>query len=136
MLMIVLAYDGSVQANKAVEHLSWWPADSLTVLVVTALQGPALNEVGDAVNFDPEEYAQAKSKHKELSKVLRKKGIAHSCFILNGDPREAILDIAGKEGASLILTGCRGLNVAQRMFLGSVSFGLLEKANCPVMVVR
>jgi nucleotide-binding universal stress UspA family protein len=136
MLKVVLAYDGSVQANKAVDHLSWWPTDNLTVLVVTVLQGPALNEVGDAVEFDPEEYAQAESKHKELSKVLGTKEIAHSCLILNGDPREAIIDIAGKEGATLILIGSRGLNVAQRMFLGSVSFGILEKADCPVMVVR
>lgn len=136
MLKIVLAYDGSVQANKAVDHLSWWPAENLTVLVVTVLQGPALNHVGDAVEFDPDEYAQAESNHRKIGNVLEQKGIAHRCLILNGDPREAIVEIAEKEGATLILTGSRGLNMAQRMFLGSVSSGILAKANCPILVVR
>jgi nucleotide-binding universal stress UspA family protein len=43
---------------------------------------------------------------------------------------------ASDEGADLIVVGTRGLNVAQRALLGSVSTKIVHHAACDVLVVR
>jgi nucleotide-binding universal stress UspA family protein len=136
MLKVVLAYDGSVQAQKAVDCLSWWPNGSLNVIAITALLGPALDENGDAVDVDPYEFSRAEIRFEELEAALEKKGIPLQYRIVAGDPRDVIVDIAQKEGADLIVTGSRGLNLARRMLLGSVSSDILQQAPCPVLLVR
>lgn len=135
-MKVVLAYDGSAQANKAVECLSWWVSNGLAVIAITALQGPALNEMGDAVEVDPYEFARAEVRLQDLESVLEKQGISFQYRIVAGDPRDVIVDIAEQEGADLILMGSRGLNLARRMLLGSVSSDVLQSASCPVLIVR
>lgn len=137
MLKVVLAYDGSAQAKKAVDHLSWWPASDLDVIVVTALRGgPTLNDVGDAVEVDPTEKARAEQALNVLSAGLEKIGIAAVGRVVVGDPRDAVVEVAIRESADLIVTGSRGLNLAKRMLLGSVSTDILHNAPCPVLLVR
>ena len=137
MLKLVLAYDGSAQAKKAVDHLSWWPASDLDVVVVTALRGgPALNDVGDAVEVDPTEKARAEQALSVLTADLKKIGIAAVGRVVVGDPRDAVVEVAIRESADLIVTGSRGLNLAKRMLLGSVSTDILHNAPCPVLRVR
>lgn len=136
MLKIVIAYDGSVQAKKTVDCLAWWPSTSLDVLAVTALKGPALNEMGDAVDVDPHALERAEGRLAELKGILDEKGIANRSRIVAGDPRDVIVEIARNERIDLILTGSRGLNLASRMLLGSVSSDILQRAPCPVLLVR
>ncbi len=49
---------------------------------------------------------------------------------------DAILRVAGREEAGLIVLGSRGLRGAKQLFLGSVSTGVLHHAHCPVLIVR
>lgn len=137
MLKVVLAYDGSAQAKKAVGCLSWWPASDLSVVVVTAMRGgPALNDVGDAVDVDPAEKAGAEAALKILTADLKKIGVTAVGSVVVGDPRDVIVEVAIRESADLIVTGSRGLNLAKRMLLGSVSTDVLQNAPCPVLLVR
>lgn len=137
MLKVVLAYDASVQAKKAVSCLSWWPASSLQVVVVTVLAGgPALNEQGDAVDAHPAERASAEEALAVLKRELSDMGVEARALVVVGDPREVIVDVATREAADLILTGSRGMNLAKRMLLGSVSSDVLQNAPCPVLLVR
>jgi nucleotide-binding universal stress UspA family protein len=137
MLKVVLAYDGSQQAKKAIDCLSWWPASSLDVVLVMALRGgPALDETGSAVDSDPEERARAEETLNLLKDDLAKIGVAAIIKVVAGDPRDIIVDVAIQVSADLILTGSRGLNLAKRMLLGSVSSDILQNAPCPVLLVR
>ncbi|MCL2656287.1 MAG: universal stress protein [Betaproteobacteria bacterium] len=137
MLKVVLAYDGSQQAKKAIDCLSWWPASSLNVVLVTALRGgPALDEAGSAVDCDPVERARAEETLGLLKQDLAKIGVAATAKVVAGDPRDIIVDVATQVSADLILTGSRGLNLAKRMLLGSVSSDVLQNAPCPVLLVR
>jgi nucleotide-binding universal stress UspA family protein len=137
MLKVLIAYDGSVQAKKAVDCLSWWPSASLEVIVVTAMnKGPALNEVGDAVEVDPEARARAEGRLKEVQALLDEKGIANTCRVAVGDPRDVLIESAKNEPIDLIIVGSRGLNLAGRMLLGSVSSDVTQRAPCPVLVVH
>ncbi|HEY0845670.1 MAG TPA: universal stress protein [Noviherbaspirillum sp.] len=136
MQKVLFAYDGSVQARKAVECFSWWPAESLEVIVLTAVKGPALNEMGDAVDIDPDTRARAEGRLSEVQTLLREKGIACLCRITAGDPRDVIIETAMSEPFDLIVIGSRGLNFASRMLLGSVSTEVAQRAPCPVLLVH
>ena len=54
----------------------------------------------------------------------------------HGDPADAVVRQATDEEADLIVVGTRGLNVAQRTLLGSVSTKIVHHAPCDVLVVR
>lgn len=136
MLKTIVAYDGSEQARKALVRLNLWPASELDVLIVTAVPGPALNDVGDAVERDPRKEAEAKRLQEEALASLRVRGICAEATICTGNPSEAVLDVAATIKADLIITGSRGLNLAKRVLLGSVSTDILNRATCPVLLVR
>ena len=49
---------------------------------------------------------------------------------------DAILRVAEREKADLIVLGSRGLRGVTELLLGSVSSGVMHHANCPVLIVR
>lgn len=49
---------------------------------------------------------------------------------------EAILDHLQQHPVDLLVVGSRGLSTAKRLLLGSVSTALVNRAPCPVLVVR
>ncbi len=53
-----------------------------------------------------------------------------------GPEAAAILDVAEKSKADLIVMGTRGLGSVKGLLLGSVSNKVMHYASCPVMVVR
>ncbi len=53
-----------------------------------------------------------------------------------GDPADLILGRAEADNVDLIVMGSRGLNVAQRFLLGSVSTKVAAHAHCAVLIAR
>jgi nucleotide-binding universal stress UspA family protein len=49
---------------------------------------------------------------------------------------EGILRIADETSADIIVVGTRGLSALRGVIMGSVSHALIEKANCPVLIVK
>ena len=56
--------------------------------------------------------------------------------LLSGDPADEVLRYAEENGVDLIATGTRGLSGLKGLFLGSVARSLVEKAECPCLVVK
>ncbi|MEM3352351.1 MAG: universal stress protein, partial [Saccharolobus sp.] len=56
--------------------------------------------------------------------------------ILEGEPITTIVEYAKKENVDIIFVGSRGLSRLKKVFMGSVSQGILELANIPVVVVK
>jgi len=56
--------------------------------------------------------------------------------LLDGDPAEALLDLAASERADLIVTGSRGFGDIKSILLGSLSHELVQKSPCPVLVTK
>ena len=64
-----------------------------------------------------------------LERELRARGLA-----VEGEPVEAILDSAGREGADMIVMGRRGLGRLQGLLVGSVSERVARHAEIPVVL--
>jgi phosphoglycerate kinase len=55
---------------------------------------------------------------------------------VEGDPADEILRLADEIGADLIVMGSHGRTGVLRVLMGSVSRKVLDRAKCPVMIVR
>ena len=49
---------------------------------------------------------------------------------------EGILKVAAETNADIIVMGTRGLSALRGAIMGSVSHALIEKASCPVLIVK
>lgn len=57
-------------------------------------------------------------------------------FVLEGAPAPLIVDFVKEYDGDLIVMGSRGLSGLKEVFLGSVSHYVVQKATCPVFVVK
>lgn len=56
--------------------------------------------------------------------------------ILEGDPGEAIIEVANTRQSEIIIMGSRGLGRLAGLLLGSTSQKVVSHAPCPVLIVR
>jgi nucleotide-binding universal stress UspA family protein len=63
-------------------------------------------------------------------------GVEVTTKIIEGNPRDVILDEARKWGADLIVVGAGGYGSPGHMTLGSVAGAVVANASCSVQVVR
>ena len=64
----------------------------------------------------------------------RRNGIEVSAHIVTGNASATLIDLS-KE-AAMIVVGCRGLGAIGRRLMGSVSWGVVHHAHCPVAVIH
>lgn len=85
-----------------------------------------------------EEKLQAKGEEalKTAKAELEKENLRADAEVLEGDPAERIDQYAVAHEADLIIVGHRGLSGLKKLVQGSVSQKVVEKANCPVLVVK
>ena len=135
-MKIILAYDDSGPSQRALRTLGWLATAQAEVVIVSVLNGTALDAEGEPIEPDPEEAQQAEEALTGARSVVESFGLSVRTEILVGDPKLTILQKASKEHADLIITGCRGHGFAKRLVFGSVSSFILHEAECPVMVVK
>ena len=68
--------------------------------------------------------------------TARKEGIEVQTHPVEGDPAEAILNVAEETKADLIVVGNKGMTGARRFLLGSVPNNVSHHAPCSVIIVR
>jgi nucleotide-binding universal stress UspA family protein len=68
--------------------------------------------------------------------ALREAGVQVETHAREGDPADAILDVAEEERADLIIVGNKGMTGAKRFLLGSVPNKVSHHAPCSVMIIR
>jgi nucleotide-binding universal stress UspA family protein len=56
--------------------------------------------------------------------------------VVNSRVDEGILQVAEEINADIIVVGTRGLSPLRVAIMGSISHSLIEKAHCPVLVVK
>jgi nucleotide-binding universal stress UspA family protein len=67
---------------------------------------------------------------------LRAAGVDVETHAREGDPADAILDVAEEQQADLIVVGNKGMTGAKRFLLGSVPNKVSHHAPCSVMIIR
>ena len=63
-------------------------------------------------------------------------GVEVQIHAREGDPADAILDVAEEQNADLIVVGNKGMSGAKRFLLGSVPNKVSHHAPCSVMIIR
>ena len=145
-MKVLLAIDGSTHSDAAVAEIAGrpWPEGTkvqvLTVVHATAplILDPALvmaaihvEQTKEQLRHAPEIVAVAQ----ELI-VRRSPGLIISTKILEGVPKDAIVEEARDWDADLIVLGSHGYGRVKRLVLGSVALAVVASAPCSVQVVR
>jgi nucleotide-binding universal stress UspA family protein len=72
----------------------------------------------------------------EASETVQQAGVEVDSYAREGDPADAILDVAEEQKADLIVIGNKGMTGAKRFLLGSVPNKISHHAPCSVMIIR
>ena len=144
---IVLADDGSQDADRAAEIVTTWPIfQGLSVRVVSVAPVLGVLTMAGPVKHEPasEEVARTvdrvRQAHQrialERAAGLTAAGIHARDETRTGDPAEEIVRVAGESEADLIVMGSRGRTGLTRALLGSVARNVLLHAPCSVLITR
>jgi len=93
--------------------------------------------VADSVrNINAEEHRWLEHLSDESEQKLVGAGLVVSSSVIDGDPKEALINEARRWNADAIFVGARGVGRIERFLLGSVSAAVITHAPCTVEVVR
>ena len=76
------------------------------------------------------------SAYEPVAEALQELGLEVETHAREGDPADAILDVAEEQNADLIVVGNKGMTGAKRFLLGSVPNKISHHAPCSVMIIR
>ena len=138
---IVVGTDGSDTAKRAVqEAVRLAKALDASVHVVSSyepLRGAHVTGAseGDAKIYKPLPDSQVDAILEEAGASVRLSGVSCETHASREPPADAILEIAGKIGAKMIIVGNQGMHGAKRFVLGSVPNKVAHRAPCDVLIV-
>ena len=141
---IVVGTDGSETARKAVEAAAEL-ARSLgsTLEIVSAYEPVAGLRLRDEARQVPPDLEWMINPREDVDATLREAaegaaaaGVEARTYAREGDPADAILDVAEERAADLIVVGNKGLTGAERFLLGSVPNKVSHHAPCSVLIIR
>jgi nucleotide-binding universal stress UspA family protein len=132
---IVVAFDGSESAGRALDRALAFATSADRVLVVTAIEvgGPGAQRVGEAT---PEARDEGEAILARARARAAGQGRSVETLLGEGPATDVVLDAVGQAGARLLVVGTRGVGAVERLLLGSVSSALVHHAPCDVLVVR
>lgn len=139
----VVGYDGSENAQRALEAATDLAADDGVVHVVTAYHQPSAAELKELVRTLPDEYikdldtvAHPRGLLRDAKDFLKARDVDVVGHFVEDKPAAAILDVADEVDADLIIVGSRGLGLGARFVRGSVSSRVANHAQRSFLVVH
>lgn len=134
---ILVAYDGSDSANRAVEFAVDLAAKYGAEVHVLAVARPP--EFGTEVETEAI-IEQSRQHHARLLQPLEAR-LAHgpvmaSFHVAVGHPAEQIVRYAEEHGVDHIVVGHRGRSLFNRLLIGSIARQVIAYAPCAVTVMR
>ena len=141
---MVVGTDGSDTANEAVRQAADLAQRlGAKVHVVSAYEPVPEGRLREEREQVPEDVAWMVNPREDVhatladaSKALEDLGVDVETHAREGDPADAILDVAEEENADLIVVGNKGMTGAKRFLLGSVPNKVSHHAPCSVMIIR
>ena len=133
-MKIVVGYDGSEAAKRALERATTVAGEDKRIVVVAAAEPHARAGITEGAHLDPSEIERRRRGLEKAEAFLLERGLETETIEAQGDAGDVIVDAA--KDADLAIVGSRGLNPLQRLLLGSVSSKVVHRAECDVLVVR
>lgn len=139
---ILVAFDSSSFSNRAFKNaLEIAEPNSSKITIATVVTGIYQPSIGFSMEYSKELLEThtkiLKQTFRKLEKMAKEKGIKLSLKILH-DPSvsTAILNYVNTSKFDLLVIGSHGRTGINKIILGSVANDIMNKAKCPVMVVK
>ncbi|MFZ0040991.1 MAG: universal stress protein [Solirubrobacteraceae bacterium] len=135
---IVVGTDGSKTAQRAVAEATRLASALHGQLHLVSAYEPLRGArvvgapAGEHLNITPDSAVQ--SVIDEAAADVRAGGVEVKVHTVTGDPADALLEVAKRENAGLIVVGNRGMHGVTRV-LGSVPNKVSHRADCSVLIV-
>ena len=141
---IVVGTDGSETADEAVRQaVDLAKAVGARVQLVSAYEPVPNQRIREEKQQAPEDVAWSINPREDVdatletaAEVAAEAGVDVERFARQGDPADAILDVAEETKADLIIVGNKGMTGARRFLLGSVPNKVSHHAPCSVLIIR
>jgi len=141
---IVVGTDGSDTATQAVRQaVDLARAVGAKLELVSAYEPVPAQRLQEERRDAPEDLQWAINPREDVdstleaaAEVAREADVAVDVYARQGDPADAILDIAEELGADLLVVGNKGMTGAKRFLLGSVPDKVSHHSPCSVLIVR
>jgi nucleotide-binding universal stress UspA family protein len=142
---IVVGTDGSDTATEAVRQATELAKSADARLDIVSAYEPIPSqrlkeEAREAPGDVQYEFSPAEDVNLTLESAsadAKKAGVGDvQTHALEGDPADAILDVAEETNADLIVVGNKGMTGARRFLLGSVPNKVSHHAPCSVVIIR
>ena len=141
---IVVGTDGSGTAKEAVRQaIDLAKQVGASLDIVSAYEPVAVDrlrqeqrEAHKDVEWAVNPREDVDSTLEEAARETREAGVEVETFARQGDPADAILDVAEERGSDLIVVGNKGMTGAKRFLLGSVPNKVSHHAPCSVLIIR
>lgn len=147
-MKILLAIDGSPSSEAAVTEVAsrFWPEGTeVKILSAVKVAIPYIPDpffILETANLElrEREFNHLTTAVERAAAQLRESesgnGLKIETEILDGSPKEVIVDEAEAWGADLIVIGSHGYGNVKRFLLGSVSQAVAAHAPCSVQIIR
>lgn len=141
---IVVGTDGSDTATEAVRQAAELANLSKSELnIVSAYEPVSQSKLHEESTDVPGDVAQVVNPRQVVNVALdnaaalaKKNKVDVQKHPREGDPADAILDVAEEINADLIIVGNKGMTGAKRFLLGSVPNKVSHHAPCSVMIIQ
>jgi nucleotide-binding universal stress UspA family protein len=141
---IVVGTDGSDTATEAVHRaIELAKMAGGTLAIVAAFEPVPQGRLRDEKGEVPGDVSYAVGPREDVNVTLegavgmaKQGGVEAEPHPRQGDPADAILDVAEETSADLIVVGNKGMTGAKRFLLGSVPNKVSHHAPCGVYIVR
>lgn len=139
---ILVPTDLSEPAEAAWTHARALAQGDGAALVLLYVVEPVLSHFGvvglvpTVTQLEEEHDNAARLKLQALSGEAAKAGLTVTHRVVAGRPWQKIVEVAGEEGADLIVIGTHGRTGLAREAIGSTAERVVRAARCPVLVVR
>ena len=145
-MRVLLAVDGSPHSHLAVAAVAErpWP-DGTLVEVLTVIHAAAPLAIDPALVMAAAHVDQIAEQRRLSSTIVesavaeiedKAPGLTVTTKVIEGNPKDAILEESREWGADLIVVGSHGYGRLKRMMLGSVAGAVVANAPCSVHVAR
>lgn len=141
---IIVGTDGSDTATGAVRQaVDLARQHDATLIVVTAHEPTPEARLARERRDIPADLAhmaggrdEAKSALSGAATLAAEAGVEAVTVARQGDPADALLDVAEERDVDLIVVGSKGMRGSRRFLLGSVPNKVSHNAQCSVLIVR